>query len=245
MPRHHQHAHVNALHPRPHCAGITLLYGNTVLLETQSTLKADPSAVPPMLRAVTYGYTLVFALLVAVVVSGYWAFGAAVQPLVLDSIGAPVWLVVAANVMVVVNSVAGYLVSWSRGQHGAGWVPLGQGEGRGEGYDGEKPGCLGARSEAGPSGRCCACQQLCAAVIPHPPTCPGHEAHPPSPQHAAKSVSAPFPCPYRPLLARSSTAKDHRDSACCHTTTPTPHPCAPPGLHFCPCRPLPTRSSTW
>lgn len=90
---------------------ITLLFGNTVLLETQGTLRGEPSAVPPMLRAVLVAYTIIVALLVAVVVSGYWAFGAAVQPLVLDSITGPAWLLVAANLAVVVNSLAGYLVS--------------------------------------------------------------------------------------------------------------------------------------
>ena len=168
------------------CSAITLLYGNILLVETQSTLKAAPSAVPPMVRsgkpviltefvtgrpvhaadllglpflrrlrgtiavngfgyaqaglatmegasialacpaaspllghshypcallAVLLGYTIVATLLLSVVTSGYWAFGAAVQPLVLDSIGKPVWLVVTANFLVVVNSLAGYLVS--------------------------------------------------------------------------------------------------------------------------------------
>lgn len=66
---------------------------------------------PQQVRAVLVGYSLVAALLVAVVVSGYWAFGAAVNPLVLDSIARPAGLVVAGNAMVVLNSLAGYLVS--------------------------------------------------------------------------------------------------------------------------------------
>ncbi|GAB4814066.1 hypothetical protein N2152v2_001112 [Parachlorella kessleri] len=89
---------------------ITLLYGNILLVETQSTLKAAPSAVPPMVRSVLLGYTIVASLLLSCVISGYWAFGAAVQPFVLDSIGKPVWLVVTANFLVVVNSLAGYLM---------------------------------------------------------------------------------------------------------------------------------------
>ncbi len=57
------------------------------------------------------GYSIVTGLLISVVVSGYWAFGVAVEPLVINSMARPTWLVVTANFMVVVNSLAGYLVS--------------------------------------------------------------------------------------------------------------------------------------
>ncbi|KAL6778815.1 Lysine histidine transporter 1 [Auxenochlorella protothecoides] len=89
---------------------ITLLFGNTVLVETQAVLAARPSAVPPMRRAALVGYTVICALVLAVVLSGYWAFGAGVDSLVFNSIRHPIWLVVLGNFLLVGNGLAGYLM---------------------------------------------------------------------------------------------------------------------------------------
>ncbi|KAK2076912.1 hypothetical protein QBZ16_005140 [Prototheca wickerhamii] len=89
---------------------ITLLFGNTVLIETQATLAARPSAVRPMRRAALVGYSVVCVQVLAVVLSGYGAFGSGVDSLVLNSIAHPAWLVITANACMVANGVAGYLM---------------------------------------------------------------------------------------------------------------------------------------
>lgn len=46
----------------------------------QSTVSpVDGSAVQPMVKATLCGYTIIFAMFMAVAVSGFWAFGTAVQ----------------------------------------------------------------------------------------------------------------------------------------------------------------------
>eukprot|EP00887_Chlorella_sp_A99_P002263 scaffold10.g2263.t1 len=91
--------------------GIFLLFGLTVLLEIQSTLAPAPtSAVPPMVRATVGGYAALLALFLAVACSGYWAFGASVEPIVLASVGRPTWLVSAGYICMVLNAIPSYLV---------------------------------------------------------------------------------------------------------------------------------------
>ncbi|KAL4424863.1 hypothetical protein ABPG77_011113 [Micractinium sp. CCAP 211/92] len=90
---------------------VFLLFGLTVLLEIQSTLRpVHGSAVPPMVRATVGGYSVLLALFLAVAVSGYWAFGNSVQSIVLQSIGNPAWLVIAGYLCMVINAIPGYLV---------------------------------------------------------------------------------------------------------------------------------------
>lgn len=95
---------------------ITLLFGDPVLLETQSTLAAAPSAVAPMRRAMFVGYTIIFALVLTVNVTGYWAFGSGVASLVFNSIAHPTWLVILGNLMLVGNGLSGYLVRRKKGE---------------------------------------------------------------------------------------------------------------------------------
>ncbi|PSC77053.1 Lysine histidine transporter 1 [Micractinium conductrix] len=90
---------------------VFLLFGLTVLLEIQSTLApVHGSAVPPMVKATVGGYSSLLAFFLAVAVSGYWAFGNAVQGIVLQSVGRPTWLVIAGYSCMVVNAIPGYLV---------------------------------------------------------------------------------------------------------------------------------------
>ncbi|KAL4421336.1 hypothetical protein ABPG75_010627 [Micractinium tetrahymenae] len=90
---------------------IFLLFGLTVLLEIQSTLRpVHGSAVPPMVTATVGGYSVLLSLFLAVAISGYWAFGNSVQAIVLQSISTPVWLVTAGYVCMVINAIPGYLV---------------------------------------------------------------------------------------------------------------------------------------
>lgn len=89
---------------------VYLVFGLTILLEIQSTLAPEAgSAVRPMVRATTLGFFALFAQVLIVGVSGFWAFGIGVDDLLVASISAPAWLVITSYVCVLINSLPGYL----------------------------------------------------------------------------------------------------------------------------------------
>ncbi len=84
--------------------------GQVVLPEIQATLARPPPTPRAMMRGVAAAYVVVAAAYYSVAISGYLAFGAAVQPDVLLSLSEPAAAVAAANLMVVLHVAAAYQV---------------------------------------------------------------------------------------------------------------------------------------
>ncbi|XP_022960047.1 lysine histidine transporter-like 5 [Cucurbita moschata] len=86
--------------------------GHSVVLEIQATIPSTeekPSKVP-MWRGVTVAYVIVAICYISVSISGYWAFGIAVDDDVLVSLENPKWLIAAANFMVFLHVIGSYQV---------------------------------------------------------------------------------------------------------------------------------------
>lgn len=90
--------------------------GHNISNEIQATLPCPPSSVRPMLRSVHATFWLALACYGAVSIAGFWAFGSAVAPNILISMGggaAPAAIravIAAANAAVVIHVLAGYQV---------------------------------------------------------------------------------------------------------------------------------------
>ena len=84
--------------------------GQAVVPEIQATLATPPRSPLSMMKAVGVSYVLVFLLYYSVAITGYAAFGSAVEPDILLSIKKPGWLVDIADMMVVFHVAAGYQV---------------------------------------------------------------------------------------------------------------------------------------
>ncbi|KAL6771725.1 hypothetical protein ACKKBG_A27570 [Auxenochlorella protothecoides x Auxenochlorella symbiontica] len=87
--------------------------GQGVLPEIQATLAVppgQPSTLRPMMISVGVAYIVVIAAYYSVGVGGYAAYGTAVAPDVLLSLGGPVWLRRCANAAVVAHMAAAYQV---------------------------------------------------------------------------------------------------------------------------------------
>lgn len=87
--------------------------GHNVVLEIQSTLPStpeEPSKIA-MWRGVKFAYGVVAAGYFPVALIGYWAYGNQVTDDIITFVSQPTWLVVIANLMVVVHVVGSYQVS--------------------------------------------------------------------------------------------------------------------------------------
>lgn len=86
--------------------------GHNVVLEIQATIPSTPEKPSkiPMRRGVLVAYGIVAFCYFFVAIAGYWAFGNNVSDNILSSLKDPVWLIVAANLMVVVHVVGSYQV---------------------------------------------------------------------------------------------------------------------------------------
>lgn len=86
--------------------------GHSVVLEIQATLPSteeNPSK-KPMWRGVVAAYLIVIACYLSVAISGFWAFGNAVDDDVLVSLEHPRWLIAAANFMVFIHVIGSFQV---------------------------------------------------------------------------------------------------------------------------------------
>ncbi|KAG0588793.1 hypothetical protein KC19_2G269400 [Ceratodon purpureus] len=86
--------------------------GHNVVLEIQSTLPStpeEPSKIA-MWRGVKFAYGVVAAGYFPVALIGYWAYGNQVTDDIITFVSQPTWLVVIANLMVVVHVVGSYQI---------------------------------------------------------------------------------------------------------------------------------------
>eukprot|EP01026_Neomeris_dumetosa_P068286 TRINITY_DN6685_c0_g1_i3.p1 TRINITY_DN6685_c0_g1~~TRINITY_DN6685_c0_g1_i3.p1 ORF type:complete len:448 (+),score=15.17 TRINITY_DN6685_c0_g1_i3:87-1430(+) len=86
--------------------------GHAVFLETQATIKYPPSTVNPMMIAVVITYVLSQVLYASVGILGYEAFGMEVQGNVFVSTTKPTWLVLFANIMVLLHTIGVNLLNY-------------------------------------------------------------------------------------------------------------------------------------
>lgn len=83
-----------------------------MLPEVQATVK--PPSERNMYKGISLAYGIIAITYLAVAITGYWAFGYAVNPFVVYSIPGPQWAVTLALVLAVVQIVGCYQVISSR-----------------------------------------------------------------------------------------------------------------------------------
>ncbi|KAH1248885.1 Lysine histidine transporter 2 [Glycine max] len=86
--------------------------GHNVVLEIQATMPSTPEKPSKiaMWRGFFVAYLIVAMLYFPIAVCGYWAFGNTVEDNILMSLEKPRWLIVAANVFVVVHVTGSYQI---------------------------------------------------------------------------------------------------------------------------------------
>lgn len=86
--------------------------GHNVVLEIQATIPSTPEkpSKKPMWKGVIVAYIVVALCYFPVAFFGYWAFGNKVEDNILLSLEKPAWLIVAANLFVVVHVIGSYQV---------------------------------------------------------------------------------------------------------------------------------------
>ncbi|XP_008219132.1 PREDICTED: lysine histidine transporter-like 5 [Prunus mume] len=86
--------------------------GHSVALEIQATIPSTPEkpSKVAMWRGVVVAYIIVIFCYLAVAISGFWAFGNAVEDDVLISLEKPNWLVALANIMVFFHVIGSYQI---------------------------------------------------------------------------------------------------------------------------------------
>ncbi|KAI7746426.1 hypothetical protein M8C21_033656 [Ambrosia artemisiifolia] len=86
--------------------------GHNVVLEIQATIPSTPEkpSKGPMWKGVMVAYAVVAFCYFPVAIAGYWAYGNRVSDNVLISLEKPVWLIVSANIFVVVHVIGSYQV---------------------------------------------------------------------------------------------------------------------------------------
>ncbi|CAL5191644.1 unnamed protein product [Lathyrus oleraceus] len=84
--------------------------GHNVVLEIQATLPSTPEkpSKGPMWRGVLLAYIVVAFCYFPVALIGYWMFGNTVADNILISLNKPTWLIVAANMFVVIHVIGSY-----------------------------------------------------------------------------------------------------------------------------------------
>ena len=86
--------------------------GHNVVLEIQATIPSTPEkpSKGPMWRGVLLAYIVVALCYFPVALIGYWMFGNSVADNILTSLNKPTWLIVAANMFVVIHVIGSYQV---------------------------------------------------------------------------------------------------------------------------------------
>lgn len=86
--------------------------GHNVVLEIQATIPSTPEkpSKGPMWRGVVIAYIVVALCYFPVALVGYYVFGNIVEDNILISLDKPTWLIVAANMFVVVHVIGSYQV---------------------------------------------------------------------------------------------------------------------------------------
>jgi amino acid permease len=86
--------------------------GHNVVLEIQATIPSTPEkpSKGPMWRGVLLAYIVVALCYFPVALIGYWMFGNTVADNILTSLNKPTWLIVAANMFVVIHVIGSYQV---------------------------------------------------------------------------------------------------------------------------------------
>ncbi|CAI8612160.1 unnamed protein product [Vicia faba] len=84
--------------------------GHNVVLEIQATLPSTPEkpSKGPMWRGVLLAYIVVALCYFPVALIGYWMFGNTVADNILISLNKPTWLIIAANMFVVIHVIGSY-----------------------------------------------------------------------------------------------------------------------------------------
>ena len=86
--------------------------GHNVVLEIQATIPSTPEkpSKGPMWRGVVVAYIVVALCYFPVALIGYWMFGNAVDDNILISLKKPKWLIITANMFVVIHVIGSYQV---------------------------------------------------------------------------------------------------------------------------------------
>lgn len=86
--------------------------GHNVVLEIQATIPSSPEkpSKGPMWKGVLIAYIVVALCYFPVALIGYWMFGNEVADNILKSLNKPTWLIVSANLFVVVHVIGSYQV---------------------------------------------------------------------------------------------------------------------------------------
>ncbi|KAF6156903.1 hypothetical protein GIB67_000443 [Kingdonia uniflora] len=86
--------------------------GHNVVLEIQATIPSTPEQPSkiPMWKGVVVAYIVVAICYFPVALIGYWMFGNAVEDNILISLNKPTWLIVMANMFVVVHVIGSYQI---------------------------------------------------------------------------------------------------------------------------------------
>ncbi|GAB4840567.1 Lysine histidine transporter 1 [Ancistrocladus abbreviatus] len=86
--------------------------GHNVVLEIQATIPSTPEkpSKGPMWKGVIFAYIVVAACYFPVAWVGYYVFGQAVEDNILLNLGKPTWLIVTANVFVVIHVIGSYQI---------------------------------------------------------------------------------------------------------------------------------------
>eukprot|EP00879_Flechtneria_rotunda_P027815 GHRR01029817.1.p1 GENE.GHRR01029817.1~~GHRR01029817.1.p1 ORF type:complete len:318 (+),score=90.78 GHRR01029817.1:170-1123(+) len=87
---------------------IAFSFGDTVLPEVQATVKAPSQR--NMYKGISLAYSIIAVTYLAVAITGYWAFGYAVNPFVVYSFAGPQWAVTLALVLAITQIVGCYQV---------------------------------------------------------------------------------------------------------------------------------------
>lgn len=87
-------------------------FGDTVLPEVQATVK-EPSQ-HNMYKGISMAYAIIAITYLAVAITGYWAFGYAVNPFVVYSYPGPQWAITLALVLAVIQILGCYQVCSGR-----------------------------------------------------------------------------------------------------------------------------------
>ncbi|OIW09423.1 hypothetical protein TanjilG_14574 [Lupinus angustifolius] len=84
--------------------------GHNVVLEIQATIPSSPEkpSKGPMWKGVLIAYIVVAVCYFPVALIGYWMFGNAVSDNILVSLNKPTWLIVIANLFVVIHVIGSY-----------------------------------------------------------------------------------------------------------------------------------------
>ncbi|XP_055805378.1 lysine histidine transporter 1-like [Solanum dulcamara] len=86
--------------------------GHNVVLEIQATIPSTPEkpSKGPMWRGVVVAYIVVAVCYFPVAIVGYWVFGNSVEENILISLNKPTWLIVMANIFVVIHVIGSYQI---------------------------------------------------------------------------------------------------------------------------------------